>query len=218
MPHLRRSPHTIFQGSKRIERRAGRPQTRLNGEDGGIRAVKTGLDRDFALPEAIVGLPRKGSLDPVIGRRRNHGEPIGQAIFEIASNLEFLGCRNCDEIAMRIERERRLGKVGVGDQLPVTRRQEPGAAPSSVNANACQSGDSGKTHDTRRERKRRNTMPPSHTLRGDNYQRINNECSYSLSCILAAFAAKTMVSLEKYGPSLSVAAYRHVPAGSPLLA
>jgi hypothetical protein len=51
-----------FQWPKRIERRPGRPQARLNGDDSGIRAVKSDLGRDFALAKASVGLPWWGVL------------------------------------------------------------------------------------------------------------------------------------------------------------
>ena len=61
-----------------------------------------------------------GGADPVIGGRSDHGKPIGQAIFEIVANFEFLVRRNRNEIAMRVESKRRLGKGSVCDKLSIT--------------------------------------------------------------------------------------------------
>jgi hypothetical protein len=64
--------------------------------------------------------------------------------FEIGSNFEFFIRRNREEIAMRVERERRIGKSGVCDNLPITRRQPPGAARSGTGAKAGQPPGGGK--------------------------------------------------------------------------
>ena len=124
---------------------------------------------NLALAKARVGLPRHRGLDAVVGRRRGYGQPIRDPIFDISAKFELLIVRNWNKVAMPVERARGVGESGIGDDLSIPRRQQPGAGSSSLEACAGEPGRGGKQREYKAPTQVTQRNAPSHGARGDNY-------------------------------------------------
>ena len=112
-------------------------------------------------------------MDAVVGRRRDQGQPICQAIFDVGSKFEFSIGWNRNEMPLRIERMGGIRKKRIGNDLPVAGRQQPGtphaaSMPAPVSPPAA-------AMSARRNRGIRNGKPfPA--WRVDNYRHIKKDC------------------------------------------
>jgi hypothetical protein len=125
-------------------------------------------------------------VDAVVGRRRDQGQPICQAIFDIGSKFELFIGWNGNEMSLRIKRMGGIRKRRVGNNLSFARRHQPGAAPRCLAAGADEPAGGGNEREGKARDTQRKALPgPGTTME------ISKKTVDIAHHILAAFLPNT---------------------------